>query len=352
MKSISILIISSLFILSCKEKKPDNNYLFTATDAVIAISQVHNYCQAKETFTLDKDQLLAISSTGEIQVGQKNGHRDVLELYLDMNNEKGITFSSKKHKFLYFSEIEGSSTEVKSAFFNSDAHTYHVEICVPFSIFNKPLVAGRTIGFDFCLNDNDNGFDQEKKIAWHADDSDIWLNPQLWGTLLLSKSREQQDTGIVSTYTTTRPVIDGKEDPCWANATSVTTTHVLYGNVKNTPDHTDISGTLKSIWQEDAVYFFVTVSDDNIVRESYNGRVFDHGWIEDESGKVVWQLDREHAKHAGGAGKNVVADTIMQLSKGKYYLCYQSDESHAYKQWDNIPPSNDFYGISIRKIAK
>jgi hypothetical protein len=361
LKSLLYLIIPGLLLISCTENRHgssnaanDSSYIFTDSDTVTAISKVHNYCQAKRAFTLNENQLVAISSSGEILVGQKNGQRDVLEMYFDINNEKGLTFSSKKHKFLFFSELEGSSSEVKSAFFNTNDHTYNIEIRVPLSVFNKPLTAGRKIGFDFALSDNDNGFEQEKKIAWYANDSDIWLNPGLWGTLLLQKNNEapvQKDSAITSYYSVDIPVIDGKEDQCWANAPVITTNSVLVGNINNTPEHTDISGALKSVWNENAIYFFVTVTDDRIVRESYTGRVFDYGWIEDEYGNVVWKLEREHAKHAGGATKNVTADTILQLNKGRYFLCYQSDESHAFNQWDNTPPSNDFYGISIRKVS-
>ncbi|SEW28353.1 CubicO group peptidase, beta-lactamase class C family [Chitinophaga sp. YR573] len=73
----------------------------------------------------------------------------------------------------------------------------------------------------------------------------------------------------------------------------------------------------------------------------------DYGWIEDASGKMIWQMQGQPAKHAGGALKNQKVDQEITLPAGSYFLHYKSDEGHAYNNWDSAPPDNFFWGIIL-----
>lgn len=73
----------------------------------------------------------------------------------------------------------------------------------------------------------------------------------------------------------------------------------------------------------------------------------DYGWIEDTSGKMIWQMQRQPAKHAGGALKNQKIDQEITLPAGSYFLRYKSDAGHAYNNWDSPPPDNFFWGIIL-----
>ena len=73
----------------------------------------------------------------------------------------------------------------------------------------------------------------------------------------------------------------------------------------------------------------------------------DYGWIEDSRGKIVWQMQGQAAKHAGGAIKNQLVDTLITLPAGSYKLRYKSDGGHAFNQWDSAPPDFFFWGISV-----
>jgi len=75
----------------------------------------------------------------------------------------------------------------------------------------------------------------------------------------------------------------------------------------------------------------------------------DYGWIDDSQGKMVWQMQGQAAKHAGGAPKNQRVDTVITLKAGSYKLRYKSDAGHAYGNWDSAPPDHFFWGIVLFK---
>jgi len=80
----------------------------------------------------------------------------------------------------------------------------------------------------------------------------------------------------------------------------------------------------------------------------------DYGWIEnDETGNAVWVMKMEKTKHAGGAEKNRIQVDTLQLEPGRYKICYETDGSHSYNNWNASPPHNQKqYGILVfRKKA-
>ena len=75
---------------------------------------------------------------------------------------------------------------------------------------------------------------------------------------------------------------------------------------------------------------------------------WDWGWIERiPTGEVVWEMTWSNTLPGGGSFKNRKADTSLQLAAGEYRLHYQSDDSHAYMEWNAPPPDHPFWGISI-----
>ena len=76
----------------------------------------------------------------------------------------------------------------------------------------------------------------------------------------------------------------------------------------------------------------------------------DYGWIEDNKGNVVWQMQSQQAVHAGGAKKNQKVENIIVLPPGTYQLKYKSDWAHAYNNWDSLPPDSFFWGITLSLI--
>jgi hypothetical protein len=348
--AIFLLIGTAYLLTGCSLQTPAHagqhelpGFVFERSETAIAINQVRNYQDISRAFTLPTDAEAHIICCGEMIIGEPNAKRDVFEMYFDKSNNKLTAFESKDDKFFYFSE-KGSSPKAKTAFYNTSDTTYNIEIAIPFQELKAPGV-NQSFGFDFAYSDNDNGFEQEKQVAWHSIDSDIWLNSRLWGNLVFVKSKQApNDSFVISLQTPRAPVIDGKADACWNNLPATATRHILRGNVQGDQD---IKCELRSLWNDKMLFFMVAVTDNKIVKQSFIGKLFDYGWIEDSKGNTVWKANRNNAKHSGGAGKNFCIDTAVFLKAGNYTLHYHSDESHSFNNWDDTPPADTIYGIRV-----
>ena len=74
----------------------------------------------------------------------------------------------------------------------------------------------------------------------------------------------------------------------------------------------------------------------------------DYGWIEDNDGDIVWEMNYRDTKDAGGASKNRLFNGTISLDAGNYILHYRTDGSHSFQDWNSTPPANqDSYGISL-----
>ncbi len=82
--------------------------------------------------------------------------------------------------------------------------------------------------------------------------------------------------------------------------------------------------------------------------EGERHKMFDYGWIEDQRGRIVWEMEYEETTHAGGARKNRKVETTISLNEGTYYVIYKTDDSHSYSGWNADPPDDPaFWGITI-----
>jgi hypothetical protein len=62
----------------------------------------------------------------------------------------------------------------------------------------------------------------------------------------------------------------------------------------------------------------------------------------------VWTMDVDRTSHAGGAAKNRMIDEVITLPRGSYVVIYQTDDSHAYGDWNDDPPfDQEHYGVTV-----
>ncbi|MBI1806869.1 MAG: hypothetical protein HYR76_07455 [Ignavibacteria bacterium] len=75
----------------------------------------------------------------------------------------------------------------------------------------------------------------------------------------------------------------------------------------------------------------------------------DYGWIiNSKTREKVWTMDVDQTEHAGGDDKNRMIDEVITLPKGSYTVFYQTDDSHAYNDWNSSPPFDpEHWGITI-----
>ena len=75
----------------------------------------------------------------------------------------------------------------------------------------------------------------------------------------------------------------------------------------------------------------------------------DYGWIEHaRTHRQVWTMNLENTEPAGGAQKNREVRAQVQLQPDDYLVCYWTDDSHAYGDWNAAPPRNpEAWGIRV-----
>jgi hypothetical protein len=83
--------------------------------------------------------------------------------------------------------------------------------------------------------------------------------------------------------------------------------------------------------------------------EGRDGRMFDYGWITNESThRKVWSMDFDLTEHAGGDQKNRLVDDVIHLEPGSYMVHYLTDDSHSYEDWNAAAPiDGEMWGISL-----
>ncbi len=82
--------------------------------------------------------------------------------------------------------------------------------------------------------------------------------------------------------------------------------------------------------------------------EGEKDEMYDYGWIENQDGDWVWEMEYDDTFHAGGARKNRLFNDIIYLPAGKYTVHYESDDSHNYNDWNADPPDDAMsWGITL-----
>jgi hypothetical protein len=117
---------------------------------------------------------------------------------------------------------------------------------------------------------------------------------------------------------------------------------------------------------ENIIVKLIRVGDDEHVRKQFSlkkkskiriyalgegdwDEMYDYGWIEDfDTGEIVWEMEYGDTRRAGGDSKNRLFDGVIRLKAGNYIAHYQTDDSHAYKTWNESPPRDRRnWGITI-----
>ena len=133
----------------------------------------------------------------------------------------------------------------------------------------------------------------------------------------------------------------------------------LYGELYSKPMPEDLvklpvlAQIVQVLDNEDKTLAFSVTSNQPVrifaIGEADSGQMFDYGWIEDEKGSRVWEMQAAKTEHAGGAGKNRKVDVQITLPAGNYKLRYKTDDSHAFDHWNSLPPEINFWGIAVYK---
>ncbi len=120
---------------------------------------------------------------------------DSVEIYIDADGSRKPTYDGKDDFHLTY-RMNDKQLSVSS---NSAHHQmqsvkrkmvrkpggYELETVIPWKTLNIKPVAGRKLGFDVQINDDDTGRSRDAKLAWNANSDTAWKNPQMFGQLVL-----------------------------------------------------------------------------------------------------------------------------------------------------------------------
>jgi hypothetical protein len=136
--------------------------------------------------------LAVITDDAKVNDSPNSYEDDSVEFYFDTNNDKATTYDANDVQYT-FGWNDGttvgylpSNRSVTGITYSSISTTdgYIIEARIPWTTLQATPSAGKLIGFDFMINDDDsNG--RDGKLAWNSPTDNAWENPSLFGTLKL-----------------------------------------------------------------------------------------------------------------------------------------------------------------------
>lgn len=120
---------------------------------------------------------------------------DSIEIFVDADGSRGNTFDGKNDfHFIYRWKDRGVNLSrnspkkkrlgIQHTMTRNDGG-YSLETAIPWSTLGVKPVAGRTIGIEVQINDDDSGKGRDGKLAWHSKNNNAWKNPQNFGRVKL-----------------------------------------------------------------------------------------------------------------------------------------------------------------------
>jgi len=120
---------------------------------------------------------------------------DSIELYIDADGSRSSKFDGKNDfHFIYRWKDRNVSLSknsphkgnlgVRQTMIRTNKG-YTLETAIPWNTLGVRPIAGRMIGIDVQINDDDSGQDRDGKLAWHSKNDNAWRNPQNFGRVLL-----------------------------------------------------------------------------------------------------------------------------------------------------------------------
>lgn len=286
-------------------------------------------------FTLEQDTELVVIGQGEgISYSLTPGFvesylNDCIEFFIDSDS------ICRQYRFVWDSSIvQGNNVDMAGVSFaqgDPDDNTYLFEVSFPWRTLGYMNVPseGRQLRLDVSIIDND-AQSRKSQIAWSGTDANLFQDWSQFGEFNLSDA-----------WTAGVPIIDGVIDDVWETHEWHRIEHEIVGSVNGADD---LSGRFRIICDRENLYLLVEVTDDAKRQAAF---MFDKGRIETYGGDIVWEMDFGKTSHAGGALKNRMQIDTVSFKAGDYMLIYETDESHSFGHWDDMPPVNQFSGIKI-----
>ncbi len=169
---------------------------FNAENILVGTSLEANDLSGMAKMIWDEDNvyLLAQVTDDAYQNDSPNIYEDDnVEFYFDADNSKTAPYDDNDAQFSFgwndgttIGVIPaGRSTEgINYSIMDTDTG-YTVEIQIPWSNLQSTPEDGKEMGFDFMINDDDDGGGRDGKLSWNATEDQAWQDPSIFGTIKL-----------------------------------------------------------------------------------------------------------------------------------------------------------------------
>ena len=118
---------------------------------------------------------------------------DAVEVYVDINNNKTTTYGANDVQYTFgwndgiviaTSPTGRSTSNINYSMLNTTGG-YTFEARIPWSTLQGSPAVGQLVGFDFMVNDDDDGGTRDGKLSWNSTTDNAWQDPSLFGTAIL-----------------------------------------------------------------------------------------------------------------------------------------------------------------------
>jgi hypothetical protein len=120
---------------------------------------------------------------------------DSVEIYIDADGSRQAKYDGKNDFHLTY-RLNDKKLAVSTNSAHQNVHGvkkemirksggYQLKTSIPWRALNVKPVAGRRVGFDVQINDDDTGKSRDAKLSWNANSDTAWKNPQMFGQLIL-----------------------------------------------------------------------------------------------------------------------------------------------------------------------
>ena len=295
-------------------------------------SSVRVYGTAEESIDLAKVDSVYLYKSDEMAFLIKQKDHDPLKLVFPLQDS--LQLYSKD-----FLAQKGVSFEVA---FDSIQRFYYGTFAMSLAKFS--LARDSVLHLNMAFGDNDDKLKQKSRFVWKGDEDPIYSHKPVYGAILLGDA-DSTENNIRSPYVRKKQIPE-------KILIQVSKDQMLFGEWNKAED---FSAFISSNWTNDSLYLYYKILDNRdgaIDRAAIAKHAWfhDYGWIENEKGEPVWNMTNLHTKHAGGAAKNRLVDTVLFLDRGHYTLYYKTDESHSWDNWDDRKPDVGFWGIRVKVL--
>lgn len=199
---------------------------------------------------------------------------DAVELFIDGQNDSGTTYNNNDYHFFFrpFEDpiywVSGNNSGTSDAVYHKTLPTlagYNLEVAIPWSTIG--MSPGGQIGFEIHVLDDDDGSSRDAQRTWRTSEGDAWANPARFTTIDLPEF-------VVSEFFPETITIDGFD-----NETNWTRAGMTIERQAAPIALSDNSGYWRSFWDDENLYFFVNVSD-NDVRNPDSSKAYDDDSVE------------------------------------------------------------------------